>query len=89
MKNDCNNCGNEDCTMVRDEHCGDGAGFPNWQPLKARTIDITPTWRGLLPVFLALIESGTAEGRKTAREELQRMAEAADKFNELTKAAKV
>ena len=37
-------------------------------------IDVTPTWSQILPVLLALLESGTAEGRRTARDELERMA---------------
>lgn len=52
------------------------------------TIDLTPTWAAVLPVLLAAIENGTDEGRRMAREELARMAQAADKYNELSKAAK-
>lgn len=44
-------------------------------------IDMTPTWAGLLPVLAELLERGNAEGRKTARAELARMAQAADKWN--------
>lgn len=47
----------------------------------AETIDMTPTWAGLLPVLLELLERGNAEGKKTARAELARMAQAADKWN--------
>lgn len=43
-----------------------------------RTVDITPTWRACLPVFLLAYEGGTPEGRKLALEELRRMADAAD-----------
>lgn len=46
-----------------------------------RTIDCTPEWSGLLPVLLALLENGNAEGARTARAELARMAKAADKWN--------
>ena len=52
------------------------------------TIDLTPTWAAVLPALLAVIEDGTDEGRKMAREELARMAQAADKYNELMKATK-
>lgn len=52
------------------------------------TIDLTPTWSGILPGLLAVIENGTGEGRRLAREELARMAQAADKYNELAKATK-
>jgi len=44
-------------------------------------IDMTPTWRAILPYLLLGIENGNAEGRKIAIEELQRMADAADAYN--------
>lgn len=44
------------------------------------TIDLTPTWSGILPALLAVIENGTPEGQKIAREELQRMATLADMY---------
>ena len=50
------------------------------------TIDCTPTWAGILPALLALIENGSAEGRRTAREELARMAALADERNALATA---
>lgn len=46
----------------------------------ARVIDMTPTWAGILPGLLAILESGTGEGRKIAREELTRLASIADSF---------
>lgn len=49
-------------------------------PPRAPTIDITPTWRGLLPVFLAVIENGSEAGHSEATRELGRMADLADKF---------
>ena len=45
---------------------------------EAQTIDATPTWAAILPALLAVLENGTAEGRAMAREELARMARAAD-----------
>ena len=42
------------------------------------TIDCTPSWEGLVPYLVTLIENGSIEGRKIAREELHRMARAAD-----------
>jgi hypothetical protein len=37
-----------------------------------RTIDATPTWEGILPALLAVIESGTtAEAGNTAMTELR------------------
>lgn len=43
-----------------------------------KTIDITPTWRGILPALLAVYTDGTAKGRADALKELQRMADIAD-----------
>lgn len=45
---------------------------------KTRTIDMTPTWTEIAPVLVHLIEESSAEGRKTASEELMRMARLAD-----------
>ena len=42
------------------------------------TIDITPTWFGILPALIALIENGDREGRDIAVMELQRLAAYAD-----------
>jgi hypothetical protein len=45
-----------------------------------KTIDITPTWEGILPALLAVIENGNFEGRKIALEEITRMAQLADLY---------
>lgn len=43
-------------------------------------IDLTPTWRGLLPMLLTVyVHGNTPEARNTALEELQRMADIADR----------
>lgn len=55
--------------------------------MNTKTIDITPTWADILPTYLAVIKDGNAQGHKVAREELQRMAQAADKLNALVKKA--
>lgn len=44
-------------------------------------LDVTPTWTALLPYFFAVLEDGTAEGKRIARDELRRMAQAADNWN--------
>jgi hypothetical protein len=44
------------------------------------TIDMTPTWAGILPALRALIENSNAEGRRTAWAELERMAALADSY---------
>lgn len=51
------------------------------------TIDITPTWRGLLPVLVELATNATTvEAQKDAEAELQKMATAADRYNAIAKA---
>lgn len=47
--------------------------------MAARTIDITPTWRGIMPVLIEGIRHGTPEGQRIAREELMRLADIADR----------
>lgn len=53
-----------------------------------RVIDCTPTWAALLPVYIEVLEDGSEAGRVAARAELARMAEAADRYNELCEASK-
>lgn len=43
------------------------------------TVDIKMTWARTLPALIALIENGAPDGRKLAIEQLQLMAEVADK----------
>lgn len=45
------------------------------------TINITPKWKGLMPLYIELLQNGKSEGRKTATEELTRLAENADNIN--------
>jgi len=42
------------------------------------TIDITPTWVGILPALVAVIRHGTPGGRDAAIAELQRLAATVD-----------
>lgn len=42
------------------------------------TVDLTPTWSGVLPALLWAYMSGTDTGKRLALEELQRMAKIAD-----------
>lgn len=46
------------------------------------TIDLTPSWAGVMPVLLACLEDGTEEGKKIARKELTRLASLMDSMNE-------
>lgn len=45
------------------------------------TVQLEPTWRGLLPALIFALQNGTDEGQKIARDELARMALAADRYN--------
>ena len=42
------------------------------------TVDITPTWTGILPHMLLVLEDGTKEGKEIIKENFERMAAAAD-----------
>lgn len=44
---------------------------------------MTLKWENVLPYLVAALEDGTETGRKIAREELKRMAQAADAYNRL------
>lgn len=57
---------------------GAATGEPITRESAPQTVDITPNWKGTLPLLLAGIENGTATGRAMARAELQRMAQIAD-----------
>lgn len=48
---------------------------------KAGTIDMTPTWSGLVDSLIAVLEDGTEKGKIIARTEFRRMATAADAYN--------
>ena len=47
------------------------------------TVDLTPTWSGILPALIAILRNGeTVEAQKTAEDELAKMARLADAFVE-------
>lgn len=48
---------------------------------QTKTITFKPTWASLLHVYFAVLEDGNAEGKRVAKEELARMAQAADQWN--------
>lgn len=52
---------------------------------QTQTIDVTPTWEGMLSYYLIVLEDGNKEGKAIAKKELANMAKAADLFNELMK----
>jgi len=48
------------------------------------SIDLTPTWEGILPLLLTGYAEGTPEGQRLAREELSRLARIADANADVT-----
>lgn len=50
-----------------------------------KTINLTPTWEGVLPALIQLLGTGRFEAIKTANEELARMAKLADAYVKLVK----
>ena len=49
-------------------------------------VDVTPTWRGILPLLVELaMNANTQEARDTAWKELRRMSEIADRMVALEK----
>ena len=57
--------------------------------MKPKIIDVTPTWSDILPTYLRIFEDskqcGADSARKIAIDQLQIMAELADKYNETVK----
>lgn len=49
------------------------------------TIDLAPSWQGILPALLAGLELGSDEGKRLAMQQLEKMAQAADAYNALVK----
>lgn len=47
---------------------------------EVETVGATPTWEGLLPLYLMAYENGKNTGRSAALTELQRMAKHADLY---------
>jgi len=44
-------------------------------------VSLTPSWAGVLPMLITAVEFGAPEGKRIARDELARMARAADLWN--------
>ena len=54
-----------------------------------RTVDVTPTWSGLIPVFRVIVEDGTTEAGEAIWKEITRMAELADAYAAARKEGKI
>ena len=53
--------------------------------MTTKTVDVTPTWQGILPALLTLLQSDNHKSRQVAESELRRMAGLADGYVELSK----
>jgi hypothetical protein len=47
-----------------------------------RTIDMTPTWFATIQIYVAVLESGTPEGKKLARNELLKIGQYLDRLKD-------
>lgn len=59
---------------------------PEDNDMNTRTIDITPTWGAVLPLFIAAVQSDSFVARTAATQELTRMARLADIGGAMVKA---
>lgn len=84
----CTECGDNLCPICAGGFDSEGrckkCSTVNAKPESLRTIKITPTWVGTLPLLLAVYKDGeTSESRRFAEAELKKMAQAADLYNTL------
>lgn len=42
--------------------------------------DCTPTWAGIVGIYINALENGSKDGKQAAREEIKRMAQLADLY---------
>ena len=56
--------------------------------MTSKTIDVTPTWQGILPALLTLLQSDNLQTRQVAESELRRMAGLADGYVESRRGTK-
>jgi len=54
--------------------------------MTSKTVDLTPTWQGILPALLNLLQSDHPVTRRVAESELRRMAGLADGYVEAQRA---
>ena len=53
--------------------------------MTTQTVDVTPTWQGIRPALLTLLQSDNHKSRQVAESELRRMAGLADGYVGLSK----
>ena len=49
------------------------------------SIDCTPTWISLLPIFNDFIDNGNSEQKQLLKDELKKLCNIADQYNKITK----
>ncbi len=49
--------------------------------MEATTINVTPTWVGIMPALIMALQRGTEEGKRVAADELMRLAREVDAAN--------
>jgi hypothetical protein len=54
---------------------------------RGQTVNIAPSWAGILPALIALIENGNGQGRRFAISELERLAQLVDANNKALREA--
>lgn len=57
------------------------------KPAPVRSLDLTPTWSGMVSTLILLLQNGNGEGQATARAELVKMARLADERNAMARRA--
>lgn len=50
-----------------------------------KTIDLTPSWETAAEILILVLDNGTEEGKRLAKEEIRNMAKAADRSLALAK----
>lgn len=50
-----------------------------------KTIDLTPSWEATAEILILVLDNGTEEGKRLAKEEIRNMAKAADRALALAK----
>ncbi|NIO82542.1 MAG: hypothetical protein GTN53_18290 [Candidatus Aminicenantes bacterium] len=46
-----------------------------------KTINLTPTWEGIMPGLIEVLQNGTEEGKELAKAELMDLARKVDEIN--------
>ena len=59
--------------------------MPKEEEKKVEYIDLTPTWEGIVPILLQILEYGDEKGKDFPIGEIKRMAKIADKYSKALK----